>query len=102
MKMTLKKVIFFLLLLIINTIAVTMIGVSFLGASNANGEGAPRRNETELFLSLFLYIIIVSIVFSSLTYLLAAFFRPSLDFIRWKNRKVLLVQFAFLISVFLL
>lgn len=79
-----------------------MIGVSFLGASNANKEGAPIRSETEAFFSLFIYSFIVSIIFSGLTYLLVKVFRHRVNFVIWQNRRLLLVQFIFLISIFLL
>ena len=99
--MTLNKILFIILLLAINIIAITMIGLSFLGASNANGEGRPMISETEAFFHLFLYSFVISIIFSGLTYLLANVFRHVVNLVIWNNKHLLLIQLAFLISIFL-
>src|SRR4051812_39809373 len=100
--MVLKKALFLFLLIIINGFAIGMIGLMFLGASNANGEGAPMESELTSFLRRLLFAASVSFVFSLLSILLTSLFRNKIDYKLPKQNKVFLLQFTFLITAFIL
>src|SRR2546429_662791 len=100
--MTLKKALFLFLLLLLNGFGIGMIGLIFLGASNANGEGAPMESELTYFLKRLLFAAVVSFAFSLLSILLTWLFRNRIDYRLPKQNKVFLLQFTFLITVFIL
>lgn len=100
--MTLKKALFLFLLLLLNGFGIGLIGLSFLGASNANGEGAPMESEFTSFLKRLLFAAVVSFAISLLSILLTSLFKNRIDYCLPKQNKVFLLQFTFLITVFLL
>ena len=98
--MTPYKIIYCVLLVALNVISITLIGVVFLGASNANGEGAPVENEFITFLRHLVYIVIVSLLFSILTLLLTKAFRRYLPTNNHLIKNIFWIQLAGLISIF--
>jgi len=104
--MNLKKQVYYLLLLVNNTMAFFLIGISFLS-------GPPPMDEKEIvarsiiyrvdpFIRLNLYILIVSIVFSTIAYVLSFFFRRSMHLEKNNLKKIFLVELALFIGVFII
>ena len=100
--MVIKKAFFLLLLLLINGFGIGLIGVIFLGASNANGEGAPLESDFVGFLKRLVFAAIVSFIFSLLSILVTWMFRKHIDYKIPKQKNVFLLQFALLITLFIL
>jgi len=100
--MILKKALFLLLLFLINGFGLGIVGLTFILASNANGEGAPIESGTTSFLKNLLSIAVVSVVFSLLTIVVTLFFRNKVDYKIPSQKMVFLLQFSFLIIVWVL
>lgn len=76
--LTFQKILYALLLAALNVFGLIMVGIVFLGASNANGEGAPIESAFMGFLKQLTYVITASLFFSLVTWLLTRLFRNSL------------------------
>jgi len=94
-----NRIIFYFLLLLINIGAFILIGISFLSGPPSSGENA--MSETQAFLSLTVYILIVSIIFSALAALLGYLFRKSLNITINAILKLFIGEFLLFIIVFL-
>jgi hypothetical protein len=95
-----NKMIFYFLLLVINIIAFTLIGISFLSGPSS-GEGAIKMSELQAFLNLSIYIITVSIVFSALAALLGYLFRKSINANMNTIKKIFIGELILFLVVFL-
>jgi len=76
--MTFQRLLYTLLLAALNVFGLMMVGIVFLGASNANGEGAPVQSTFIIFLKQLSYVTIVSLFFSFVALLLTRLFRNCL------------------------
>ena len=77
--LTFQRILFALLLAAFNVVGFITVGVVFLSASNANGEGAPIESAFIGFLRQLAHVIIVSLFFSLIALLLTRLFRNSLS-----------------------
>src|SRR5687767_12643381 len=98
--MILRRAFFLFLLLLLNGFGIGMIGLLFIGASNANGEGSPMQSEFTSFFKRLLFAAVVSFAFSLLAILLTWSFRNNIGCKLPKQKKFFSVQFTFLITVF--
>jgi len=96
-----QKAFFYLLLISANVAAFFFIGMSFLFASNANGEGSPLETETQMFLSLSLYVFIISLVFSGIILLIGFLFRKKLNLNSTKLKKIFFFEMALFLVTYL-
>ena len=99
---TFQKILYFLLLAALNVVGVIMVGVVFLGASNANGEGAPIESAFVGFLRQLLHVIIIGLFFSLVAFLLTRLFRDSLSRTNLFVKKIFWVQFGAMVAIFLI
>jgi hypothetical protein len=75
--LTSQRIFYALLLAALNVIGLIMVGIVFLGASNTNGEGAPIESAFIGFLRQLAYVVIVSLFFASVVFLLTRLFHNS-------------------------
>jgi hypothetical protein len=97
-----KKILFVLVLIILNLVGSFLISMVFLGSPNANGEGAPVRTEFISFLHMFVYVLAVSISISFIGLLLTRIFRSILSFDKVYIRRIFWFELLFLLIVFFL
>jgi hypothetical protein len=97
-----QRTLYFLLLAALNTVGFVMIGVIFLTASNANGEGAPRVSGFITFLRQIPYALVVSLFFSSVAYLLTLLFKNSFSGNNRVIKNIFWIHLAGMFGVFLL
>lgn len=96
------KVIYKVLLVLVNVIACFFFGLFFLGASNNNGEGAPMITEKKFLFKQAVYGFAVSLFFSIVTLMLGIIFRKKMTF-DWRYlKKLLAIQFILLITIYTL
>jgi hypothetical protein len=100
--LTPTKIIYAILLTALNVVGISLVGIVFLGASNANGEGAPKVSEFMGFLRQLTYAVSVSIFFSFMGWVLTRLFRKSLPRNNPFVRNIFWVQLGILIIIFLL
>lgn len=100
--MTPYKIIYGLLLAVLNVIGVILVGVVFLSSSNTNGEGAMFENSFIMFMRQLLYVVLVSLLFSAFTLLLTKAFGKFLPADNVLLKKIFWIQLAGLIAVFLI
>lgn len=99
---TSQRFLYAFLMAALNVVGLVMVGVVFLGASNANGEGAPVESAFIGFLRQLAYVMIVSLFFSSVAFLLTRFFRNSLSRSSQLIRNIFWVNMGGMLAVFLL
>src|SRR5258708_2124082 len=75
-----KKIVFYTLLLLNNILALGFIGIIFLAGPGYNGERASGLSDADLFVRLVIYVAIVGLVFSVVSFLIAYLFRKTFDF----------------------
>ena len=97
-----NRIIFYLLLLIINIAAFILIGISFLNGRSFGGEGADVMSETEMFLRHSLYGIIVSVIFSALAFILGYLYMTSVNITTSTLRRIFIGEFILILLVFVL
>jgi uncharacterized protein YybS (DUF2232 family) len=83
-------------------IALVLIGITFLSAPSAGGDGSLQLSETEVILRRFIYIVIVSGIFAFLAYIIGYLFRTSIKITKKGLKKIFIYDFLFFILVFLL
>lgn len=97
-----KLIIFYILMIAINIFGLGVLGISFLGSSNANGEGSPILTETESFLRHATFIAVLSLIFAGLTLLLSIIFRKIAGLNKVKLIKIFLIEFCSFIVIYFL
>jgi magnesium-transporting ATPase (P-type) len=99
---TIQRLLYVLLLTALNVVGLIMVGVVFLSASNANGEGAPIESSFIGFLRQFSYVIIISFFFSLIALMLTRLFPNSV----YRNnpfiKNIFWVQLGGMVGIFLL
>jgi hypothetical protein len=100
--LTFQKILYVLLLAAFNIVGFVMIGVIFLTASNANGEGAPRESSFITFLRHLPYAIIVSLFFSSVAYLLTRLFQNSFSRNNRVIKNIFWIHLSGMLGIFLI
>ena len=100
--LTFHKILFVLLLAAVNVGGLIMVGVVFLGASNANGEGAPMESAFMEFLRQLAYVVTVSLFFSFIAWFLTRLFRTHLSRNHPLIKNIFWIQLAGFIVTFLL
>lgn len=98
---TFQRILYVFLLAALNVVGLIMVGVVFLGASNANGEGAPIESAFIVFLRQLIYVVIVSLFFSLVAFLLTRLFRNSISRNNRFLKKIFWVQLGGMIAIFL-
>ena len=78
--MNFAKVVFYFFLLLFNVISLTLIGTSFLLGHSVGGEGAIALTTGEVIFRHCFYVLLVSIVFSGLIFLLGLSLRKRINF----------------------
>jgi hypothetical protein len=96
-----KKLLFTLFFILLNLVSVFFISLVFLGASNANGEGAPIQTELVGFGRMFIYAFTVSIIASFLAVLLTRIFTQASSFSKTLIRNIFWFELIILLFVFL-
>jgi hypothetical protein len=96
------KILFYVLVLINNIIALVLIGISFLSGPSATGEGAEKNTEALIFFRHMFYGIIVSLIFAATSLLIGYLFKKTLNFSREALLKLFVGVFALLLFVFLI
>jgi hypothetical protein len=99
--MNTRRILYAVLLIILNVIGLVFVCVIFLGASNTNGEGAPIESETIGFLRMLTYVVAVSISFSFAAWILTRLFRRSLPNKNFFFEKIFWIQLGSLLTIFL-
>jgi hypothetical protein len=99
--LTFQRILYGFLLAALNVIGLIMVGVVFLGASNANGEGAPIESAFIGFLRQLVYVVIVSLFFSLVAFLLTRLFRNSLSRNNLFVKKIFWVELGGMVAIFL-
>jgi magnesium-transporting ATPase (P-type) len=100
--LNIQRILYVLLLAALNVIAIIMVGVVFLSASNANGEGAPIQNAFIFFLRQLVYVVIISLFFSSIAFLLTRLFRNTVSRNNLFVNKIFWLEFSGMIAIFLI
>jgi hypothetical protein len=100
--LTSHRILYALLLVTFDVVGLIMVDVVFLGASNANGEGAPIESAFIGFLRQVAYVIIVSLFFSLIAFLLTRVFHYSLSKKNWLIKNVFWVHLGGMLAIFLL
>ena len=98
--MSLHKIMFNILLGLINIFGLLLLAVIFLGASNFNGEGAPMISETEAFFRKTLYAFIISFFVAGLSFLLGLIYRNKLDSRPVNVRNLFLIELIVFMTIF--
>ena len=97
-----QRILYAVLLVALNVVGIILISIVFLGTSNANGEGAPMESEFKGFLRQLVYVIVVSLFFSLVTFTLTRLFRRSLPTNNPYLKNIFWIQLGGLIAIFLL
>jgi hypothetical protein len=98
---TSQRILYSLLLLTFDVVGVIMVGIVFLGASNANGEGAPIETAFVGFFRQLAYVMIVSLFFSSVALLLTRLFHRSLSRNNRVIKNIFWVHLGGMLAIFL-
>ena len=77
---TFKKIVFYTLLLLNNILALGFIGVIFLTGPGYSGERGSKLTDADLFVRLVIYVAIVALVFSGVSFLIGYLFRKTFAF----------------------
>ncbi len=77
---TFKKIVFYTLLLLNNILALGFIGVIFLTGPGYSDERASKLTDADLFVRLVIYVAIVALVFSGVSFLIGYLFRKTFAF----------------------
>ena len=77
---TFKKIVFYTLLLLNNILALGFIGVIYLTGPGYGGERASKLTDADLFVRLVIYVAIVALVFSGVSFLIGYLFRKTFAF----------------------
>ncbi|PWG78246.1 hypothetical protein DDR33_23340 [Pararcticibacter amylolyticus] len=96
------KAMFYSSLAVINIIAFSLIGLSFLGASNANGEGSPIMTESGTFIKRSLLIVIISLAFAGLAFLVSFLFRNVIGIGKTGLKKIFFIELGAFIIIYLI
>jgi magnesium-transporting ATPase (P-type) len=97
-----QKIIFTAILTVINIVGAILIGIVFLGASNGNGEGAPLQSEFEGFVRRFIFVLIVSLFFSALSFGLAHSYRKFLPKNNFYIKNLFWIHLALSLLIFMI
>jgi hypothetical protein len=100
--LTFQRILYALLLAAFNVLGFIMVGLVFLGVSNANGEGAPIESAFIGFLRQLAYVIIVSLFFSLIALLLTRLFRNSLSRNNRFIKNIFWIHLGGMLAIFLL
>ncbi len=99
---TFKKIVFYTLLLLNNILALGFIGISFLSGPGYSGERASKLTDADLFVRLVIYVAIVGLVFSGVSFLIGYLFRKTFDFSSRALMYLPIIEFLFFIMTFLI
>ena len=99
---TLKKIVFYMLLLLNNILALGFIGVIFLTGPGYSGERASKMTDADLFVRLVIYVAIVGLVFSGVSFLIGYLFRKTFDFSKRGLVYLPTIDFLFFLMTFLI
>jgi hypothetical protein len=97
-----KKIVFYTLLLLNNILALGFIGIIFLTGPGYSGERASGLSDTDLFVRLVIYVAIVGLVFSGVSFLIGYLFRKTFDFSGRTLMFLPIIEFLFFFMTFLI
>lgn len=96
------KIIYHILLVLINIIGLFFLGLIFLGTPNINEEALNHVSEGQALLKQFLYVFTVSITFSVLSLLLSFLFKRKLSLTPIYLKRLFLIQSISFILVYVI
>jgi len=96
-----KKIVFYTLLLLNNILALGFISIIFLTGPPYSGNRPSKLTNADLFGRLVIYVVIVALVFSGVSFLIAYLFRKTFDFSSRTLVYLPIIEFLFFIVTFL-
>ncbi len=92
------KPLYYILLLLNNSIACLFFGIAFLNSPAMSDEAPNPLTEQQLVVRLILYGIIISVVFSLISLLLGRIFKTKMSFERKDLKKIICFQFFYAVD----